>query len=695
MSKLLRRIDTRLRPIFENNDNAEAIKRFNATYAAYQEAVREHGSDSSQAKSNLAALKQIQNEIRGAGSSNPTNSAQVEVDQPSRPVDNTDDENVDYNPEDRFAGDVDAKPIQQTTYSGRKRFDNPNYKDPRKGDRQEAEDALYHTVGPLTANPKWVSSEWQNTGNPPPDFVPGGPAPRWTPEQIIFAMAGDPSMLFTGQNNHPLSPQYGNKGGAPLYRKARQLARQYSRPNDRNLISDLYQNGFIPLLRMMQPGFDEGRSPFISYVIRNVESGMGHGLGGTKQSQAALGIQSEDGIVGFKGLLAIKNASKARSIAQQIGPDFRERSGHQKNPGNPLGKYSASFYQLAMEYADALESSNEDRIEAVTNKINQKIEEIEDENTMILGASTGVGQAISTPDRTSSVNIASLDAPAVGSDDPSGMVANIAGSQDEGATNQDRQENVEIITLMLERAMKFDFSSLGDKWKKKAVELGAKGAVKFSGPLNITQLRYTIRTLGESGSNYPGKGNVRSQTSIPREAKGWCSYGEDPELEPIPAPRPAASDSIWRSDWVRKGYPSIGSTEIAAEMTREVLEFEKLNIPTARSMKTKAGGKEEVVSKNAVSNALTAAKIKLMILAEIERDLLGIDESKLTGPLLEDVKHGDKVDREIIAEACDWACSRIDRALAADTKVRHFEVPSSNRWSVAKMRPIESLDYLD
>lgn len=671
MNNFVTRLDARLHNIIiEQSEEYENAKRqFNNAYKEYMDTIQTYGSDSNEARSKLELLKKAQDAVK---QSEPTAAA--------NPIAPKQDSKITTPTQDR------AEP---KVYSG-DRYSDPDYKDPRKGDRQEAEDALFHTVGPLTSEPKWVTSDWSSAGNPPPDFKPGGDAPRWTPEQIVFAMAGDPSMLFTGQNNHPLSPQYGNKGGSPLFRKARQLARQYGRPNDRTLISDLYQNGFIPLLRMMQPGFDEGRSPFISYVIRNIESGMGHGSGGTKQSQAALGYRNEDGIIGFKGLLELKDPNDIKQAANQIDPQFREQSSHEKDPGNPLGKYSAQFYKLASEYATAIESNDENRINTAINNINQAIEQIEDENVMVLGASTGVGQAISTPDRKTSVNIASMDAPASTSDDAGGMASNIAGSQDEGSAQIERDETTEVISLMLERAMQFDFGTLGDKWKQKAVELGAKGAVKFSGPLNITQLRYTIRTLGQSGSNYPGKGNVRQNTQIPREARGWCSFGEDPELEPIPSKEGA----IWRSDWVRKGFPSIGSTEIAAEMTREVLEFERLGIATARSVKSKAGGKEEVVSKNAVSNALTAAKIKLMILAEIERDQLGIDESKITGPLLEDIRNGDKLDRQLIAEACDWACYKINKALQINNPQNlKFNIEPQQR--VNQMRPIDSLEYID
>jgi len=88
---------------------------------------------------------------------------------------------------------------------------NPSWKSPHTPhfDRQYAEDCLFHTVGPLTDNPRWVNGNWTSPGynikGPPPEFEPGGPAPQWTPEEIVYAMAGDPSMLFRASEN-PRSP---------------------------------------------------------------------------------------------------------------------------------------------------------------------------------------------------------------------------------------------------------------------------------------------------------------------------------------------------------------------------------------------------------------------------------------------------------------------------------------------------------
>lgn len=537
---------------------------------------------------------------------------------------------------------------------------NTAWKDPnsREYDRQQAEDALFHTIGPLTENPRWVNSDWSSPGEPVPGYQPGGPAPRWNPEEVVFAFAGDPNMLFTASGN-PRSPMYGNKGGSPLFRTARKVARYYARANDRQFIADLFSNGFIPLVRMMQPGFDEGRSPFISYAIRNIQSAMEHGTGGTSQSNLMTGRENQQGIVGLAGLLDKSDAEEVRALAQQVKGKFQETSSHDKHPDNPFGKYSAAYFRLANQYADALELGDEDRIDAARSQIHQQVSTVEDENIFIPGASTGMGQAISTPDRKTSIDIASMN---VSRDDQEGgMAGNIMGD-----TGEDAAIDPETINKMYDVAINHD---LGDiigsipKYAEMAVEFGAK-AGKIGGKMTVNELRYSIRTMGPLGSNYPGKGTMRANPEIPRDSKGWWEPGSDPEIEPIPG---GAQGSIWHSIWSRNNYKSMGPTEISQEMTQEVAEFGKLGIPTARQVKTKTdkrSGREiqEVVSKVAVANTMRSATIKLKFIAMLERDSLGLDESKQKiHPLLEDIAKTDSFDRELIAEACDFAVARLER----------------------------------
>jgi hypothetical protein len=639
-----------------------------------------------------------------------------------------------------------------------------SWKDPNSSDydRQWAEDALFHTIGPLTDEPLWVDHPkkkggraykvdakgnklpaWTSPSEPVPGFTPGGPAPRWTQNELVMAFAGDPGMLFAGRKDNPRSPEYGNKGGSPMYRTARKVARIYNRTNDRQLIADFFQNGFIPLMQMMQPGYDQSRSPFISYAIRNIVSAMEHGVGGlgNKQAIAAKGELSEQGIVGLKGLLEKDNPEEIRAIADnQVKGKYREQSLHDKNDDNPFGIYSPALYALAHQYADALETGDEANIEAVREQINQQIGKINDENVKILGASTGIGQAISTADRKTSIDVGSMDAPGIGNEEEGGMAGNIAASEMEEAIT-----DPETVYLILDMAINTDLNAaVGHlpKYQQMAKDFESKGD-KIGGEMGANELRYVIRTLGEIGANYPGKGTVRANTDIPRDSRGWWEKGSDPEIEPIPR---APKGTLWHSLWKRKKYQSMGPTEISQEMTNELSEFEKLGIPTARILRTKQKkGKvpkidpvtgeverdpetgeeikvqgvvsewQEAVSKTAVSNTLRSATVKLRFIAHLERDSLGLDKQKIekkenpnaaptpdapaaeaepeaspltsrqrwaqgfldkafaqesknkpNHPLLEDIANTDALDRELIAEACDWVCARIERAITEE-----------------------------
>jgi len=312
-----------------------------------------------------------------------------------------------------------------------------SWKDPYSPDydRQWAEDALFHVLGPLTDDPTWVNSQWyaKLSGNPPvPGFDPGKPAPQWTTEEIVFAMAGDPNLLFRASGN-PKSPGYGSKGGgAPLFRLAKRVARTYGRENDKPFIADMYQNGMVPLMKMMQPGFDESRKPFISYVMRTIQSAMEHGTGGGREESRAGGESSEyfvdptgkmrdrlpSGleknsrgkikmpkgweriqVTGIQNILKLKDPKQIRAAADIVKDEFRTKRAHDKHPSNPFGPFSPAYYRIVNNYADAIESKNKERIEAAQSQLHQLMDEINDSATNIVGASTGIGQAISTLDR--------------------------------------------------------------------------------------------------------------------------------------------------------------------------------------------------------------------------------------------------------------------------------------------------------
>lgn len=528
-----------------------------------------------------------------------------------------------------------------------------SWKDPNSPeyDRQKAEDALFHTIGPLTPSPRWVEGKWTSPGEPVPGFQPGGPAPRWSEEEVVMAYAGDPSMIFAAGDN-PRSPMYGNKGGAPLLRTAKKVARYYNRANDRQFISDLYSNGFVPLMRMMQPGYDASLSPFISFATRNIQSAMEHGTGGTSQTIAATSKES-----GIKALLKTTDPNEARNLANQIGGKYQEQSLHDKHPDNPFGKFSPKFYQLANNLATALETGDESRIEPIQNQIRQLESEVDEASTQLLGASTGIGQAISTPDRKTSIGISSIDAPT--GDNEASNAGNL-----EGDDGDDAAYDPETIKYILDTALNYDIGDLvGNipRYAQMAADMKAKQG-KIGGKMTVNELRYVIRTLGPLGSNYPGKDTVRANPQIPRDSKGWWEPGSDPEIEPIP------SGGQWNSGWKRNGYKSMGPTEISQEMTTEVKEFEKLGIETARTIKVKKDKRsgrdlEEAVSKVAVANTVKAATVKLRIIAHIHTQETVGESKQKQHPLLEAVIKLDKIDRHMVIETCNHMIRKINLVL--------------------------------
>lgn len=530
-------------------------------------------------------------------------------------------------------------------------------------DRQTAEDRLYHTIGPMTKTPRWTGT-WTSPGEPPADFRPNGPAPQWTPEEVVFAYAGDPNLLFKGSGN-PRSPEYGTRGGAPLLRLAKRVARFYRRDKDRSFIADLYGNGMIAVAQSTHPGFDEARSAYIPWMTRNVQSAMEHGIGGENRTDRAAGEDSEKtGLRGLKSIMKEKDPAAIRAAANVVKGQYREKRSHDKNPDNPFGPFSSAYYQAAMAHADAVESGDEDAIERSMSRMQQIVDDIDDYSTPIRGASTGLGQAISTPDRKTSIGVASIDAPA-SSDNEAGMAGNIVGDTDDENTF-----SPEMVYYVLGIALSYDIGKIlsgSTRYKQMAAELGADN---IGGVMTVNELRYVIRTLGPIGSNYPGRGQMRANTDIPRDSRGWWQPNEDPEIEPLPS-----GEGTWKSIWTRSNYQSLGPTAITEEMTDEVREFEKLGIQTARVIKSKAKGKVEVVSKVAVANTIKAATVKLKIIAHIHRDHLGLDNvgdaytaedrNRLVsaGVISESL---DQFDARLISETCHRMITKANRALTFD-----------------------------
>lgn len=513
-----------------------------------------------------------------------------------------------------------------------------DWKDPwSKGyDRQYAEDCLYHTVGPLTDNPRWDNKPWSSSSEPPAGFAPGGPAPKWDQTEVTIAMAGDPSK----KRGSSRSKEYGNMGGAPIWRLANKIHAMYGKKVD---IDDLYNNGLLGLAKLMQPGYDQSRSAFIPFAMTRLKYDIMHGTGRTQAEVDANKVVTdllEMNIVPGD----MSDADRIEEIATGIGEKYRQESSHDKSRDNPYGKFSPQIYKITMDLASAIRTEDDDMVQDVKRRLQELNDEI-DSHVGILSASTGLGQAITTKDRATSVGIRSIDQPASGQDETAKMAQNI---KDTGVAAPDESLiNREVITYVLKKSLQDNIADIVGKVPKlqrvvqrvvqtrKANETDVAQAFK---PVTMTGYRYLLRQLGkEMSQGYYGEGVLRSALSVPREAKGWCTAGEDPEIDKAP------DNTMWESEWRRDRRP-LTSRQIAEEMAREVVDLQNRGIATARASKLKmVDGAPFVMSPQSVDMTIRPIQLKLAMLAALYEvsDVDYFEEQKL-----------DSTDRTILAEAC-------------------------------------------
>jgi hypothetical protein len=532
-------------------------------------------------------------------------------------------------------------------------------------DRQVAEDALYHTIGPLTDAPRWAA-EWSSPGSPVPGFVPNGAAPRWTRDEIIIAYAGDPSMLAGTTKDNPRSPKYGRTGGAPLYRQVMKQLRRFNRAGDFQAMADAYNNGLFGLLSFMRKGKDESRSAFIPFVWRGVEGAITSGVGSNVEAIRASAAASKSGTRGLKSLFEVDSADEAREIANQVKGEYQTTQSDDLSPENPFGIYSSRFYKVAMDYANALEAKDEDMISAAEQNIESLLDTIKSDGVAVRGIGTGSEQAISTPDRSTSVSIKSIDAGKRGEDEARTATLDIPERpEDKSGIEPEAIEAALNICLTHDLGKEIGMTQTFQKIAIDAgAEIDARGVPVIGGPMTANELRYIIRNMGPLGKFYPGRKVVRKNLQIVRDAPGWWSPGEDPEIEPIPG-----TDQIWESIWLRSGCPHMGDTEISVEMTNEVRDLNANKIATKRTIKMKRDPrtgemtKEESISKVAVNAALRKAYVKLKIAADLWKRESGeeddIDESRHKDGLLTIKESYDSIDRKMISEAFSYILRRV------------------------------------
>jgi hypothetical protein len=441
---------------------------------------------------------------------------------------------------------------------------NADWKDPYSPDytRKYAEDCLYHTVGPLTANPTWSPKNWyprESKMAPPTGYAPGGPAPRWTKEEIVIAFAGDPSQMW---KYGPKSPQ-----GSPMMRFAQRLGETKKRGGKQEVM-DLYQLGLTELVKLMMPGRDGARSAFISWVTPTIIGSMKHGVGVTADERL--------GITTLKKLATIKRPEQIQAIIDPIGEKYQHEGDQQydKDPENPYGQHSPNIYTLGTELLQAIESADETKIENLRKEIQAIADEAEERGEVIPGATTGAFSAISTPDRETRLGLTSIDK-------PMGDEGNTPAETLIGSVSDDIGKSIdqEAVAAILDIGLNIDLVDVYGSSSDFDEFLQAADATRDEvvGPFTADEFRIIIRNLGNLAATYPGKGRIRQSLDKPRDSAGWWLPGEDPEIEKIPE-----TGKIWKSKWLREGLMAMSNEDIAKEFVEEMKEFKELGIRSAR-----------------------------------------------------------------------------------------------------------------
>jgi len=448
--------------------------------------------------------------------------------------------------------------------------------------RGYAEDILHNTINPLDSKAHYTK-EWRSKNfTPPPDFAPGGPAPQFTPEQFIIAVAGDPTVAITGQTRSdtekgrsPRNP--GSYGSAPVYRIAKKLAGKGSRSGS---WEDYYSLGLTALSQMIRPGVDRGEPPFIKRLMVDVKHAMLNGLGGTAETMAASGKSSQlhknHPLYGIKGLQSIidnPTAEQALKVAAQVKPPFDVESRSDKNIDNPFGWYSTDIVKACKEFAAIASSGDEEATKKALQGIIALQERIDFFNqASSKGASTGMLSTIDTPDRVTQIKTTSLDKPKEG---PEGGVTSAAGSVPDRMTQEADRLDPGMISDMIE-LMLYGYADMikDTPYLAKLTELGLPTGGQSTydtTKVKETEYRMLLRILGEAAASYPGKGTERSNIQIQRGNPGWYVAGtEDPELEPSKEGPP------YKSPWLRSGMPVLSLDGIRRSFETEEEELTEL-----------------------------------------------------------------------------------------------------------------------
>lgn len=614
----------------------------------------------------------------------------------------------------------------------REQANNTSWKEPFDADydRQQAENALQATLGPMTDSPAWAKDWKAPTGH---TYLKGQPAPQWTADEIFVAIAGDAALLGKSgltDAEQARSPRHGGRtaqgrmmSGAPLWRWATQQARRFDRLNLSDVM-DAYQNGAVQIMTMLRAGADESRVNIISWMKRDVIEAMGKGVGLTARAKRVIGSRAT-GVTGLEGVLAAKDPEAVRDLANQVKGKYQQQKLSDKHDDNPFEQYSSDFYKLTMGYADALESNDEDSISNARQSIQDFIGKVNAESEGTLGFERGQGEAITDLSRGKSKDygIQSMDVPA-GSDEEGTLAGNI--EQQSSRTGMDSVSRAitdpRTVSKLVDLTLRYDMNELlnaedtavavqkarqrvHDYAKGTEEEPGFHKGMKDIAPgrMKAMELRMILRTFGVE--NFDGKGATRLNTDVPRDGQGWWRPGEDPEIEPYTNEN--GEEVLWESIWRRgsggspesPGYippmtelmtaQGFNNRAVQDELAQETKEFQKLGIPTVREIKVGASkrdkGREITLSTVSINKAQTSGLSKIAAAAQLIRgDIMpgasSLEEEfqKTVTTLLEDI---DDIDRQILLETCDYVITLYNRMLVNNFMMNIYE-NKKQRWAI-------------
>jgi hypothetical protein len=610
----------------------------------------------------------------------------------------------------------------------RESANNVSWKEPFSAnyDRQQAENALQATLGPMTNSPTWSKNWVAPNGH---EHLKGQPAPQWSADEIFVAIAGDAALLgkkdLTGAEQ-ARSPRHGGRtapdqagqqgrvmSGAPLWRWATQQARRFDRMNMSDIM-DAYQNGAVQIMTMLRAGADESRVNIISWMKRDVIEAMGKGVGLTGRAKRVIGSRAT-GVTGLEGVLATKDPEAVRDLANQVKGKYQQQKLPDKHDDNPFEQYSSDFYKLTMSYADALENNDEDNIFSIKQDIQDFIEKVKKESEGTLGFERGQGEAITDLSRGQSknYNIQSMDAPT--GDDEGSAAGNVEQQPRSGLDSISRAiTDPRTVSKLVDLTLRYDMNELLNaqdpaatvRQARQRVHDYAKGTDEepgfhkgmkdiAPGKMKAMELRMIIRTFGIE--NFDGKGAVRSNTDVPRDGQGWWRPGEDPEIEPYVDEN--GQEALWESVWMRgsggspedSGYippmtelltaQGFNNRAVQDEFAQETKEFQKLGIPTVREIKVGTSkrdkGREITLSTVSINKAQISGLSKIAAAAQLIRgdvipgaDSLGEDIRKTSAALFESA---DSIDRQILLETCNYVITMYNKVLVNNFMMDIYE----------------------